>query len=170
MMKIFTYLLAKIRKTPVSLADERPIVPDRFTAETNREALTELPVSVVVRQITNGTHYQGEVRIAEVEFSYDLLLIAPFRFWAYPSTVDEYRRMLRITLRRRGGEIIELIDDEFEFFAPLVSRVAFEFYDSFQVRLKNKQHQHPGAIKTNSLNYSFSTELYQKLFGDRVVA
>jgi hypothetical protein len=178
MSKIYSYLLVKIRRLLfLNPHVEAPAEVEYFTTdcvdEHNDGGFRELTLSVVVRQLSNGVHYEGEVKIAEAEFSYDLFLRTPFKLWGNPLTVEDYRQVMKITLRK-DGEVVELNDDELAFFAPLVSGNALLFYDSFVVRLKNKKNQQPGPITTDSSKYSFSEELCQKLsqpkFGCRFVA
>lgn len=178
MMKVYSYLLVKIREFLfLKRPEEVPTAVEYFATdcidEHDEGGFRELAVSVVVCQLSNGIHYEGEVKIAEARFSYDLFLRTPFKLWGNPLTVEDYRQVMKITLRK-DGEIVELTDDEFAFFAPLVSGNALLFYDRFEVRLKNKQNQQPGPVVTDSSSYSFSAELCQKLsqpkFGCRFVA
>jgi hypothetical protein len=99
----------------------------------------KVPIERYVKQVHDGTHYCGYVKIANTRLEYELVFTVPIPKLddlGPAKNKDEVRGIFQITMKR-GDLNIELTDDEYCFFFELLAEFALDFYDDPQTRRSN---------------------------------
>lgn len=103
-------------------------------------ATREVLVERYIEQVHDGIKYRGYLKIADVEFYYELVFAFPIALIADTELIEdknEIRRRFQITVRRDNADI-ELTNEEYGFFLALVAELAIDFYYNSQTRGSNE--------------------------------
>lgn len=96
----------------------------------------KVSVERYVRQVRDGTHYNGDVKIGGVTFDYELLFVVPIPELEQvtpPQDASGIRSLFQLTVRKSGADI-ELTDKEYGFFFSMLVEFAVDFYHNPQTR------------------------------------
>ncbi len=89
-----------------------------------------------IKQVRDGNHYKGHIKIADTELGYELQFAVPIPELDDLEPVEdinEVRRIFLLTVKRDDTEI-ELTNDEYGFFFQMLAVFALEFYNNPQTR------------------------------------
>ena len=97
----------------------------------------QVAVEQRIEQVHDGTHYKGYIKIAEVQFDFDLKFAIPIPELEDSSEEakdeEELRRLFQISLKKNDVDI-ELSKDEYGFFFFVLVEFAIDFHDNPQTR------------------------------------
>ncbi len=100
----------------------------------------QLTVSKAVRQVVDGLKYEGTIALGQATFEYQLefpLPIPELDAMEHEADTPTVRRLYKLTLKK-GESVLELTDEEFEFFFALAAVHAVELYNLPQTRSSNE--------------------------------
>lgn len=100
----------------------------------------EVLIEKYVQQVSDGDHYEGYIKIAEIKLNYDLRLAVPIDQLDNlepTESVDEIRRLFQFTIKKDKTNI-ELTDEEFKLFFQLIVPFVLDFYNNPQTRNNNQ--------------------------------
>lgn len=104
------------------------------------ETCTKVEIERYVEQVQDGEFYKGHVKIGEVVLDYQLVFPVPIarldKIVLTPES-GSVRDFFRIVLLREG-KVVELSDEEYDFFFFLLNEFAVDFYHAPQTRAYNE--------------------------------
>ena len=95
----------------------------------------KVQIKLKMEQVRDGSDYKGHVEIAGVKFDYELKFAIPIPELekTEPSGVEEVRRLIQIYVKKRETSI-ELTNDEYGFFLPMLLEPVVDFYHNQMTR------------------------------------
>ena len=100
----------------------------------------KVEVERYVKQVRDGSHYEGHVKIAETKFDYELVFAVPISQLDEMEPVkdkSEIRNHFQLTIKKDNANI-ELTDREYSFFFSMLVEFAVDFYNNPQTRDSNE--------------------------------
>jgi len=101
----------------------------------------QFDIHISIVQVRDGLEYEGTVEVGKASFDYSLEFAIPIPELdssRYEESTAEIRNTFKITLKKEKV-FIDLLDDEFFFFAQLIVEYALRFYNLPQTRDLNKK-------------------------------